>query len=82
MNYLILAILILIGGYDVYLSIKKHPTLSQQYQKLLPTWQDVIVLAFLLAGLCFMPEIHPALRIWMGGILGHIVWPNKERYQK
>ena len=37
MNYVILALLIGVGIYDIYLSLKDHPTLSQQYQKLLPT---------------------------------------------
>lgn len=81
MNYVILAMLIGIGIYDIYLSLKDHPTLSQQYQKLLPTWVDVIILACILTGLSYLEQIHPALRIWIAGICGHICWPNKERYK-
>ena len=80
MNWIILGILICVGIYDIYLSIVDHPTLSQQYQKLLPTWKDMIILAIVLTALCYLESIHPALRIWIAGISGHIVWPNKERY--
>lgn len=81
MNYVILAGLIATGVYDVILSVKDKETLSQQYQKLFPTWIDIIILAANLTLLCFLP-IHPALKIWMAGISGHICWPNKERFAK
>lgn len=80
MNYVILTILVLIGIYDIWLAFTDKPTLSQQYQKLLPTWVDIIVLAILLVGLCFLTAIHPAIRIWLAAICGHIIFPNKERY--
>ena len=81
MNYVILALLIGVEIFDIYLSLKDQPTISQEYQKLLPTWQDIIVLAMALTSLCFLEAVHPALRIWIAGILGHVFWPNKERYK-
>jgi hypothetical protein len=43
MNYILLAIVIPIGVYDIILAIKDKTTISQAYQKLLPTWADIIV---------------------------------------
>jgi len=80
MNYVILTVLALVTIYNIFLSMNKRATLSQRYQKLLPTWADMIILGAILTGLCFLPMIHPALRIWIAGICGHICWPNKERY--
>lgn len=82
MNYIILTLLIIVGIYDVYLFVVKRPTVSQQYQKFFPTWKDLIFLAIILTSLCFLSSVHPALRIWIAGIAGHICWPNKERYEK
>jgi len=81
MNWVILGILTCVGAYDIYLSVKDHPTLSQQYQKIFATWIDMIILAVILTALCFLEPIHIALRIWIAGICGHICWPNKERYK-
>lgn len=81
MNYVLLIILIATGVYDLYLVFKKHPTLSQQYQKLFPTWVDMIVFGVLLYSLltCCM-WVDWRLKVTIMGIIGHICWPNKERY--
>ncbi len=83
MNYIVLILLIATGIYDLYLVVKKHPTLSQQYQRLLPTWVDMIifgiVLYSLLTGHMWMDW---RLKVAIMGIIGHVVWPNKERYGK
>lgn len=81
MNYVILAMLIVVGGFNIGLSLEGHPTISQRYQKLFPTWLDMIILALVLIVLCFLP-IHPALKVWIASLCGHICWPNKERYNK
>lgn len=83
MNYVILVLLIAVGVYDLYLALKKHPTLSQQYQRLLPTWMDVILFGCILFNMltCFM-WVDWRLKVVIMGIIGHIVWPNKERYEK
>jgi len=83
MNYVIMALLIVVGVYDIYLVIKIHPTLSQQYQRLFPGWADMIIfnvaLYFLITG---FPWIDWRLKVVMSGIIGHIVWANRERYEK
>jgi len=82
LNLTVLAALIVIGVYDIWLCIQKRPTLSQRYQKLFPTFVDVAFLGIILVGLCFLWFIHPALRIWVAGIAGHICWPNKETFER
>jgi len=86
MNYIILAILLIIGGYDLYLAIRDRTTLSQAYQKLFPTWIDIIFFTAGLIGLCYwkdkMPELDFRLMVVMAGFWGHITFPNKERYKK
>lgn len=83
MNYVLLIMLIATGVYDLYLVIKKHPTLSQQYQKLFPTWLDLcfmgLILYTLLAG---FPWMDYRIKTVIAMIVGHIFWPNKERYEK
>jgi len=83
MNYIVLILLIAMGVYDLYLVAKQHPTLSQQYQKLLPGWADLIVfnvaLYFLITGFSWMDW---RLKVTIMGIVGHIVWANRERYGK
>lgn len=81
MNYVILILLIAIAIYNIYLSLTKQNTLSQQYQRLFPAWLDVIILVGILTGLCFLSTVHIALRIWIAGICGHVCWSNKERYE-
>lgn len=83
MNYIVLALLIAVGLYDLYLVVRRHPTLSQQYQKLCPTWLDVLIfgmwLYILLTSNMWMDW---RLKVAIMGIIGHVVWPNKERYEK
>ena len=83
MNYIVLILLIAVGVYDLYLVAKKHSTLSQQYQKLLPLWIDVaffwVVLYSLLTGCMWMDW---RLKVTIMGIIGHVVWSNRERYGK
>ncbi len=79
-NYLALALLIVVCVYDIYLSIKKKETLSQQYQKLFTTYVDIVVLAGVLVALCYLAVLNPALRIFIAGIASHVVWPNKETH--
>ena len=83
MNYVLIVLLIAVGVYDIYLAIKKHPTLSQQYQKLFPTWLDLIMLNVLLFILLthFM-WIDWRLKVVMSMTLGHICWSNSERYNE
>ncbi len=81
MNYIVLILLIATGIYDLYLVIKKHPTLSQQYQKLLPTWADTIIFGIVLYSLITQISwMDWRLKVAIMGIIGHVVWPNKERY--
>lgn len=84
MNYVILILLIVVGVYDLYLAIKKHPTLSQQYQRLLPTWADMVVFGVCLYALTtdgnLFVWVDWRLKVAIMGIIGHVVWPNKERY--
>lgn len=83
MNYIVLLLLIVVGLYDFYLVVKKHPTLSQQYQALFPIWVDMVVfgvcLYVLLTGFLWMDW---RLKVAIMGIIGHAVWPNKERYRE
>lgn len=81
MNYIILILLIIIGLYDLYLVVRKHPTLSQRYQRLLPTWADMIVFGLMMwTLLAHHPWMDWRLKVVMAGIIGHIVWSNRERY--
>jgi len=84
MNYIVLIGVVGLGVWTAVLAIKKKPTLSQRYQKLFPTWLDIIIFSIGLAGICFwkymMPELNTALAIVMAGFWGHVTFPNKERF--
>ncbi len=83
MNYILIILLIAMGLYDLYLVRKKRSTLSQQYQKLFPTWVDLIILGiclyFLLTGFAW---VDPRIKIVVAMVLGHVCWSNRERYEK
>lgn len=72
-------IIVVIGLYDLVLILSYKPTISQAYQRLFPTWVDMIVLAALIVGVCFLP-ISYILKVLLGAIAGHVCWPNKERW--
>lgn len=86
MNYIVLAICLILLGITTYLELKGKPTLSQQYQKIFPTWLDVIFFAIGILGLTiwrhYCSELHIALYGYMCGFWGHVTFPNKERYEK
>jgi len=84
MNYIILVISLFFLTTTIILAILGRETLSQRYQKWLPTWADMIIFGVGLVGLCFwkhyMPELDFALAVVMAGFWGHVTFPNKERY--
>ena len=83
MNYVLIVLLVAIGLYDLYLVVKKHPTLSQQYQKLFPKWLDMIIFGITLYVLLtsFM-WVDWRLKVVIGMFAGHVLFPNKETYEK
>ena len=86
MNYVVLVILLAVGIYNLSLSIRKMPTISQMYQKIFPTWFDIMVFVIGETGICiwkhYCPELDSSLMVWMAGFFGHVTFPNKERYKK
>lgn len=86
MNYVILAIGIIILAFDGYLAAKDRKTISQWCQELLPTWADWIVGVAGWIGLCvikhYWPEFDAALMVFLAGFWGHIWLPNRERYKQ
>lgn len=84
MNYIILVILLIIGGLDVFLSATGQRTISQAYQMIFPTFIDIIIFTTGLVALCvwhhFRPELDFSLAVVMAGFWGHVTFPNKERY--
>lgn len=84
MNYIVLSISLVLLGITIYLSIRGRDTLSQRYQKLFPTWFDMIVFGVGLIGMCFWkhyyPQLHNGLVVFLCGFWGHITFPNKERF--
>ena len=83
MNYVVIALLVVVGIYDIYLAVKKHPTISQQYQALFPTWMDMIICGLVMYTLiAHHPWLDWRLKVLIAGIIGHVVWSNSERYGK
>ncbi len=86
MNYVILAIGIVILIYDGILASKDRTTISQRCQEFFPTIVDWFVGVGGWIGLCiikhYFPEFDFALAVFIAGFWGHIWIPNKERYKK
>ena len=80
----VIVVLVVVGIYDLQLYLTGKPTLSQMYQKLFPTWVDMMVFIACLIVITSIPEpllgVFP--RVLMGGVSGHITWPNTETYKK
>ena len=78
-DWILLSILVIVGGFDLWLVIMKRPTISHRYQAIFPTWIDLIILIGLVILICKL-SISSTIKILYGVIAGHIAWPNKERY--
>lgn len=83
MNWILLALLIVTGLYDIYLVVKRHPTLSQQYQKLFPAWVDMVSFVQMLCLLLFcFSWMDWRIKIIIAAFGGHILFPSKETYKR
>jgi uncharacterized membrane protein SirB2 len=86
MNYIVLAVLVAIGVYDLYLVFTKQATLSQRYQRLFPAWLDTIIFALGIFVICYLHKIFPQIdfTIWaiMLAFFGHLTFANKETYKE
>jgi len=80
MNYIVIALMLGALAYDIKLIRDGKPTISQAYQKVFPTWLDIIVTVVMATGICFT-TLDPTIKTLLGVIVGHIIWPNKERYR-
>jgi len=84
MNYWVLAILLIIGGIDVYLAVTKQRTISQGYQYFFPTAIDWGIFAAGIVLMCWVkgkhPELDDRLVIVIMAFFGHVVASNRERY--
>lgn len=82
MYWLIIFFWLCVGIYDAILAIQKKETLSQQYQKLFPRWVDYIILvaSAVLTWAFFGPEVFSIAISYI--VIGHVVWANRERYEK
>jgi uncharacterized membrane protein SirB2 len=85
MNYLLLAILIPLGAYDIILAAKRKTTISQAYQKLFPPVVDWIIFG---VGIWLMwwakakyPELDYRLMITIAAFWGHVISSNRERHE-
>jgi len=81
LNELAIFLIAVVALYDIVLIMQYKPTISQAYQKLFPTWLDVIILIPVVVGICFLP-ISYVLRILLGVVAGHVFFPNKELWRK
>jgi len=79
-DLIILSLLILVLGFDLWLELTGRTTISEYYQRLLPTRLDLVVLVGVVIGIYFAP-IHIALKVVLSAIAGHLFWPNMERYR-
>lgn len=74
LGWILVALLVAVGGYDLYLVVKKRKTMSQKYHALLPQWADYIVLGvtMVLAWALFGELVFSIYMI--GVIAGHLFW--------
>lgn len=73
-TWIVIVVLALVGGYDLFRVWKKQPTISELYWPLLD-WRIDFALMCTEAGLCwwlFGPAICAALMVGM--VIGHLQW--------
>ena len=81
MNYVVIAILLAVLGYDIKLALTTKDTISKKYQRLFPTAIDIIFLVITLALVC-ATHLDPTIKAVIAAACGHVFWPNKETYVK
>ena len=78
-NDLALFIVLAVGLYDVWLIAAGKETISCRFQRLFPTWVDMILLVAVVIGIYILP-ILCWLKVLLGVVGGHVFWPNRERW--
>lgn len=86
MNIIILIVLLITGGYDLYLALTTGDTLSKKYQRLFPRVIDTVFFAAGIAAVVLLQGVLPQVWFFLWAIIlafwGHITFPNKETYVK
>lgn len=79
MNIIIGYPLLLILIVDLRLHLSGAPTISERFQKLLPSWADYIlwVAVFIVVTIALKDKAWIG---WLAMLLSHVLWPNKELY--
>lgn len=80
MNILVIIILSLVAVIDLGLVYLRQPTISQRYQAMFPAYMDIFILCLLVPGICVLAVSVP-LKVVLGVLLGHVLFPNKELYR-
>jgi hypothetical protein len=81
LNDLALFLILVVGGYDVWLIMAGKETISCRVQRYFPTGVDIAILVALVIAIYNIP-ILCAYKVLLGVVGGHVFWPNRERYAR
>ena len=79
MSLIIASITAIVLLFDLWLVLKHKATISHRYQAWAPTYVDLVLLGLLTPLICHV-SLHPTLKIILAILMGHVFFPNKERY--
>jgi hypothetical protein len=79
-NDLAVFLILVVGGYDVWLILAGKETISCRFQRYFPTWVDMILLVAVVIGIYMLP-ILCGLKVLLATLAGHVFFPNRERWQ-
>ena len=79
-NLTVIIVLGIVAVVDLWLEFSGRITISEWYQARFPTWIDLLIMCGVFMGVIFLPVAMP-LKVFLGLLVGHVFWPNKERFK-
>ena len=81
MNDVVTFITLVVLMYDLWLVLVGKPTISQEYQKLFPSYIDLLIAIPVVVSVYFI-SVNLVVKLVLIFLAGHVFFPNKERYHK
>jgi len=79
LNDLALFLILVVGGYDIWLILAGRETISCRVQRYFPTSVDIAILVALVIAIYTLP-ILCGLKVLLAALAGHVFFPNRERW--
>ena len=74
MIYAILAVLAVIGVYDLWLVYKKQDTISHRIHLMFPRWLDWTIMVLILGVVWWYAGVEVFTYLLLGTLVGHFFW--------